>query len=726
MQKTSPTVHSLPRTWQIILLGFGASLLFWLVESFVLVYVFGEGTLLNQILRPSHHDIWQRSLVFIFVVGFALYAHSLLNKYRQTAVALQASEEKYRNLVEFSPDAIGIQSGDKIVYFNPAGAALFGADDPEELMGLSVWDFVLPEYRDLIEEQYRQLCQENKQSPMIEIRFKRLDGRYGDAEVVAIPYQHDGRLAIQTIFRDITERKKAASELVKLRKAVETSGEIIFLTDREGTITYVNPQFTHVYGYTAEEIVQKTTPRILKSGVLTQKDYEEFWRKLLNKEVVTGEWPNKCKDGHFITIEGAASPVLDEDGQIIGFLAIQRDITERKRIENEVRQRNKELAALNAIAATVSHSLDLEKILNGALTEVLRLDMFGGQAKGMLFRLNEAQGSLELAAHRGAGPCHPCVTNPIRLGECLCGLTAQTGELILCNDCSQDVRHSRIWPEMPDHHDVCLPLKARDKVLGVMNLRLPVNQNVSDYDLQLLEAMADQIGMALENAQLFEAVRQHHERLRQLNVRLSETEEMERRRLACELHDQVGQNLTALGINLKIIQTLAPEDTAVKSRLRESQKLLEKITSQIRGVMTDLRPSILDDYGLPAALRWLGEQFSDRTNIAVTVNAEHSLPAISPLVKNTLFRIAQEALTNVAKHAQADHVAITLESNATNICLTISDNGVGFDRRAVGEPEPDQGWGLLIMTERAEAAGGQCRIDSRAGQGTSIIVEAPL
>ena len=510
-----------------------------------------------------------------------------------------------------------------------------------------------------------------------------------------------------------------------LRKAVETSGEIIFLTDRDGIITYVNPAFTRVYGYTAGEVVQKTTPRILKSGVLTQKDYQAFWRKLLNKEIVAGEWPNKCKDGRLITIEATTSPILDENGQIIGFLAIQRDITARKQIENEVRRRNKELATLNAIAASVNQSLDLDEILNKALEEVLRLDMFNGQAKGMLFRLNETQSYLELAAHQGAGPCHPCLNNPIRVGECLCGLAAQTGNVIFCHNCQQDERHSRVWPEMPDHHDICIPLKAREKVLGVMNLRLPASQSISDSDTQLLASVADQISMALENAQLFETIRHHHQRLRQLNVRLSEAEERERRRLARELHDQVGQNLTALSLNLKIIQTMLPAETAAARRLLESQKLIEEITGQIRSVMAELRPAILDDYGLPAALRWLGEQFSRHTGIPVAVNTTDNLPPLSPLAQNTLFRIAQEALTNVAKHAQAGQVDVTLAANAAGIRLTISDNGRGFDRQAAGEPDTDGGWGLLIMAERAEAVGGQCRIQSQAGQGTQLVVELP-
>lgn len=122
-------------------------------------------------------------------------------------------------------------------------------------------------------------------------------------------------------------------KLISLKKAVETSGEVIFLTDQSGMITYVNPEFTKVYGHAASEVLMKTTPRILKSGIMDRENYELFWKTILSKQTVKGEFINKTKDGRMINIEGSANPILDDNGEIIGFLAIQRDITERKQME---------------------------------------------------------------------------------------------------------------------------------------------------------------------------------------------------------------------------------------------------------------------------------------------------------------------------------------------------------------------------------------------------------
>jgi len=139
-----------------------------------------------------------------------------------------------------------------------------------------------------------------------------------------------------SVFRNNTDRKKADEQLQKLNLAINNSKDVVFMTDIEGIFTYTNSEFTNLYGYTSEEIVGKTTPRILKSGSLTKKDYEKLWSVLLRKENYTLELVNKCKNGSLIDIESSTDVILDSKGKIIGFLAIQSDITERKKSELEL------------------------------------------------------------------------------------------------------------------------------------------------------------------------------------------------------------------------------------------------------------------------------------------------------------------------------------------------------------------------------------------------------
>ncbi len=305
----------------------------------------------------------------------------------------------------------------------------------------------------------------------------------------------------------------------------------------------------------------------------------------------------------------------------------------------------------------------------------------------------------------------------------------QQGKVIITENCWEDERHNRRWPDMPVHRDVCLPLKVRHKVLGSMNLQFPITKQMTERDIELMTAVADQISVAIENARLFEAVNRQRSRLRALSSQLVEAEETERRRLSRELHDQVGQNLTAMGINLNIIRSLIPDAAKgdVYLRLDESQTLVEETTERIRNVMSDLRPPMLDDYGLLPTLRWYGEQLGVRTGLSVTVQSEEQIPSLPTAAENALFRITQEALTNVIKHAQATHVLVSVAIANETVRLTISDDGTGFDPVQIADDNGDWGWGLLIMVERAESLNGRCWIESQPnGKGTRVITEVPL
>lgn len=230
-----------------------------------------------------------------------------------------------------------------------------------------------------------------------------------------------------------------------------------------------------------------------------------------------------------------------------------------------------------------------------------------------------------------------------------------------------------------------------------------------------------------ERARLFKAVSDHREELRALAAQLADVQEAERRELARELHDRVGQNLTALGLNLNLIWSRLAETPVgvgpVQSYLDDAQALVEQMAESVRDVMADLRPPLLDEYGLVAALRWYGRRLAAQAGLALRVVGTEPSPRLAMPVESALFRIAQEALTNVAKHAQPTQVTVTVETSEGATRLTIADDGAGFDPAAVVRPANRSGVGLLSIRERAEAVGGHCRIESSPGQGTRVIVE---
>jgi signal transduction histidine kinase len=215
--------------------------------------------------------------------------------------------------------------------------------------------------------------------------------------------------------------------------------------------------------------------------------------------------------------------------------------------------------------------------------------------------------------------------------------------------------------------------------------------------------------------------------LQALSRRLVDAQETERRRFSRELHDLVGQNLTALSINLDILKSQLGGDAndALRSRLGDSGTLLESTTAAIENVMSELRPPMLDDYGLLSALQWYANDFSRRTRIDVKIQGDEHMARLPPESEIALFRIAQEALNNVAKHARAESVDITLESRDAHTIMSIADDGVGFDSGGGAKPRRRPGLGMVTMRERTQAIGGSFDMQAQAGRGTRITVAVP-
>ncbi len=247
------------------------------------------------------------------------------------------NELKYRTLVEQSPDGIFISDlKGKFISVNKAICDILKYSD-DELLSMNIWDIIPIKYLEQHKARLVKILSGEKHNDPAEYEVKDKSGTTHYIEVLSAPYFKDKKLiGFQGIARDITERKQSQQILQRLNQAISNSHEIVFMTDKEGIITYINPEFTKMYGFEADEVIGKVTPRILKSGQQTEIEYINFWQRLLKKQSVLEEYINQCKDGSIIEVEASADPILDEQGEIIGFLAIQRDISQRKQAEKDL------------------------------------------------------------------------------------------------------------------------------------------------------------------------------------------------------------------------------------------------------------------------------------------------------------------------------------------------------------------------------------------------------
>lgn len=221
-------------------------------------------------------------------------------------------------------------------------------------------------------------------------------------------------------------------------------------------------------------------------------------------------------------------------------------------------------------------------------------------------------------------------------------------------------------------------------------------------------------------------LRRERERLKQLSARLVNAQEEERRRLARELHDEIGQALTAVKINLQTVQRL-PQASSFASRLEESIGIIDRTLQQVRDLSLDLRPPLLDDLGLVSALRWHIERQAQRAGFTVEFDAGLLDPRPTPEIEVACFRVVQEALTNVARHAHAQHVWIALHVDNNLLHVSVQDDGVGFDvRQALEQAARGDSLGLIGMQERVALVGGRLTIEAAPGFGAKIRARFPL
>ncbi len=270
-----------------------------------------------------------------------------------------------------------------------------------------------------------------------------------------------------------------------------------------------------------------------------------------------------------------------------------------------------------------------------------------------------------------------------------------------------------------------LPLIFKDQLLGVVVGGMA--QDAPSPDVELAAALASQAATALANAALFETARRHETELRKLTGLRMQLQEESVRSLSRELHDGVGQVLTAIKMDLAMIERAMEDEAApLRVRVREVREQVMSLVQEIRTMSQLLRPSMLDDFGLVPTLQWLTERFSDRTRVAVELRTPEPELRLPGAIEVLLYRVTQEALTNIMKHAQAHHVEIELRVGAAEVALSIEDDGVGFDVERFRRTPAVGGVGLLGMRERVAYYNGRLDIRSRPAGGVRIALTLPL
>jgi two-component system, NarL family, sensor kinase len=372
------------------------------------------------------------------------------------------------------------------------------------------------------------------------------------------------------------------------------------------------------------------------------------------------------------------------------------------------RERTGDLRILKEIAETLNGSTEVEQAIRESLARVA--DLLGLKT-GWVWLIDPTSGRFYSAAARDLPPF---LSDPVRMTgrTCWCidayrsgQLTAENIDVIECSRLRAALVGERPATRGLRYH-ASIPLNFGVRRLGIMNVATPRWRRLTRRELDLLQTIASQMGVAIERA-----------RLAQESVRLARAEE--RARFARDLHDTLTQGLTAIGLHIEA-SLGAVHDAGARTQLEQALSVARSSLDEARRSLRALRGSPLAGRPLAAALAALAREMTADTGVRVRVRAADDVP-LPPAVEEELFRIASEALMNVRRHAQAMEVELILVRDASDVRLTISDDGRGFDAKA-----PSSGFGLAGMRERAALAGGTLAIRSSAGKGTEVSAHVPL
>ena len=513
----------------------------------------------------------------------------------------------------------------------------------------------------------------------MEYRVRRADGEYRWLMDNGAPsFSADGSCAgYVRLCTDVTLRKQAEEALNSSRRLFRTLAQVapvgIFRTDRHGNYLYVNELWQKMAGVTEREAlgagwVQAIHPddRILVA--------DQWYHCAQEKLPFKMEYRFQRPDGAVTWVQGQALSKVGADGQTISYVGTITDITERKQMEQALKENEGLLKlVIDAVPALISY-VDTEcryRMVNRGYEK-----LFGA--------------SDEAIRGRHVGEV---------IGEALWAATRPFEERVLAGD------EASFELSIPD------PAGTKRTFQAYYTPDRHADGSVRGY-VALAQDISEQKETELT--------------LRSYSRRLIELEEELRKMLAAELHDEFGPDLTALNFNLALIgDGLTPKSVRhLVPRIEDAGRLLEGMSHKVRTIIARLRPAVLEDYGLEVALRRYTSEMESRTNITTVMQSEEPIPRLSPDKELALFRIAQEALTNAAKYSRAKNVTVTLGSTDTTIRLSVCDDGAGFVKPGVLQPGA-AGWGLAIMRERTEMMGGRFLLETAPGTGVRIYLEIP-
>ena len=512
-----------------------------------------------------------------------------------------------------------------------------------------------------------------------------------------------------------------------LNTTLTSIGDGVIATDEQGLIRFINPNAMEYIGLHHTEAIGKSLDEVFHLVYEDSRepfDVLDFHRRMPKVASHVGfDGLLISRNGNPLSVEAKITSIEDGKGRVHGMVLIFRDVTQQRLAVREIRRQANRAEALLQVASQLNSQLELKTVLN----TICRITNQTLDASGtaVVLRGNERETFRNMAAS-GQDPDFESFEGtalelPKDLFEDI--LSVENPVVVLYEVQNLPVTsYFEAFRELDIKTLALAALFRGNELIGCLISAFARKPKILPEDeITLLRGLADQASSAIENAELFEQVRAGRERQRKLAKSLVEIQEGERRHIARELHDHLGQLLT--GLQFMLESTKHQSRGKQRSDLEEIQNTVVNIIEQVREMSLNLRPGMLDDLGLVPTLKWHFERFTRQMGVNVNFFCDEVLSRFPADIETAAYRIIQEALTNVARHAKVGSVFVGLAIQQDTLWVEVVDKGRGFDASAVLE-KPSSGLGG--MRERAELAGGYFLLRSVLHQGTQVIAALPI
>ena len=680
------------------------------------------------------------------------------NRERERAEkALHENEDKYRTIFE--------NISDQIIYCNKYGTIISANDHeatfgrkPEEIIGknftklgyFNVKD--TPKYLKL----FKDVIAGKKTINMMELEVMHKDGHKIPVEVSTKIVKKDGKIeGILCIAKDITESKQAKEVLQKsedrYRTVIEDMPALICRFRPDGTLTFVNSTYCQYFGKTYAELVGHNFFQFIpvEDRERVREHYDSISKE---KPAITYEHQVIAPDGTIRWQRWTDRGLFDESGALVEYQSIGEDITEQKRAEEEIQRRTEDLTLINDLNNAIDQDKSLKEIIHLLSRKTKRLFSAYGAAVYLISEDKKILAVVQIPLNQKtmqriekvSGFEIPRLRIPLN-ADGLHREVVQEKKMLLINDQKRVLRwmtelanySSPLGKPYPKSVQMLIPQIS--KMLGIRStmvaplisegeiiglLEISGQRPFIESDLRRLEILSGQISTVIKRKQAEEDLKTTQEKLRNLSTHLQSVIEEERTNIAREIHDELAQALTALQIDLFWLGERIPagkEDLIQK--INSMSHIVETVIQSTQRISTELRPVLLDTLGLSAAIEWQVEEFQKRTGIQCEVVIDSAEIDLDPDRSTAIYRILQESLTNVARHADANEVWVRLNRHSDKLILEVVDNGKGITQDQISG---SMAFGLIGMRERIRPWGGEFNICGIDGKGTTVAATISL